>query len=261
MKRLAAEHGFDLYYALVAPQASYLDATDPDTPGYWDAFEYPKLLEMLETQPTFIHARFDGEVVGGDLDPSADLFDDGTRDANPYGTRHFNERGYELLARQIADRLTADNLLPRVRGSLPLRLTFGDGSARQWMRSGWYQDESAGGETHVWSEGMVSVVEVPLPSDRDVRMELDGRPFLFPSNFPQTVTILLNGTVIDELSLGSERRTYSVLLPVSVLREPANTLELRYAHVTRPRDVVAGSEDNRSLAVVWYSMTFEEAAP
>ena len=67
------------------------------------AAEYPRLLELLERQPNFIHVKFDKPTVDQARNAGAGIFSDGERDPNPFGMRHFNAAGYALMAKTIAD--------------------------------------------------------------------------------------------------------------------------------------------------------------
>ena len=145
---------------------------------------------------------------------------------------------------------------------LPFRLAFGTGSAWTWMRSGWHQDESWNGETARWSKGRRSVIALPsLPPDRDLRVDLDCQPFVFPGCGAQRIAVAVNDVVVDDVLLSPDRSIYSVVLPASRLRPAGNNrLELRYAYARQPRKVVPDSSDTRLLAVAWYSITFAELA-
>jgi hypothetical protein len=143
---------------------------------------------------------------------------------------------------------------PGVQPDLAIRVNFGQAIARRWMRSGWYQDETSGSETYTWSEGQQSVLELPLPVGTDVRMIFDCKPYRFQNGPRQYVSVVLNGTVLQQLSLDPERRRYDLVLPKSLVRPATNTLEFRYAYAQRPKDVEAGSEDTRALGVAWYAI-------
>ncbi len=86
MNELARQHGFEVYYVLIAPQSVYRDEIETGMPGYWQAIEYPKLLAILEKEPNFIQAKFESASLGENLDPGTDLFLDGTHDPAPLGT-------------------------------------------------------------------------------------------------------------------------------------------------------------------------------
>ena len=216
--------------------------------------EFPQLLAVLDKQPNFIQTKFGSASLGENLNPGSDLFVDGTRDPALLGSRHFNESGYALFAQRIADRLLSDKRFVSSSVSLPLRLNFGDSVTRRWMRSGWYQDES----THVWSEGLQSVLKILLPTSRDIKMDFECHPFQYPDNPQQRVSIVLNGTVIEEIPLRSNQHQYSVILPKKALLASLNTVELRYAYARQPQKVLPDSKDNRLLAVAWYSIDFVE---
>ena len=143
---------------------------------------------------------------------------------------------------------------------LPLHLTFADGPQGRWARSGWYQDEQTGAETLRWSEGQRSVIEVPLPRGKDIQMELNCQPFVYPGSEPQRVSVMFNGTRIDELVLAPDRQTYRVVLPARLITEALNTIELQYAYAQQPRKVLTNNSDKRVLAMACYSIDFAALA-
>jgi lysophospholipase L1-like esterase len=102
IRRLAQEHGFTPFFVLVAPQSVYLPQ-----PGDWEAEEYRRLRDILEADPAFLAIEFTQEDLAEELRGESVgyvLFADETRDPGKLGSRHLNERGYELMARKIADR-------------------------------------------------------------------------------------------------------------------------------------------------------------
>jgi hypothetical protein len=254
MNELAQQHGFRLYLTLVAPQATY-EKVDANTPAYQEAQEYPKLLELLESQPNFIHVKFDRATIDEARNRGGGIFSDGERDPNPFGMRHFNAAGYGLMAKLIADGV-GRRQLPLQSVAPVSHLTFGAGPARKWMRSGWYLDEAVGSETYVWSEGEKSVLEIPLQTGKDLRMTFECQPLRFPGNPEQAVTIVLNGKVIGTVPLRADPSSYSVILPKAAILEPMNNLEFRYAYARRLVDVQPGSSDTRVLGVAWHSIDF-----
>ena len=259
MNELAAQHHFRVYYTLVAPEAVYRSDIAPGSSGASDAAEYDRLLSIVDREPTFVRARFWSPTVE-DSQLGAKLFADETRDPSPYGTRHLNEAGYRMMADVIANRVLTDNGLLASLATVhagppvPLDLRLGDGTARRFLRRGWQQPESEGG--HLWSSGLQSVLDVPLPKGGDVRMDFECRPFVYPGSATQTLSIRLNGQAIQQLTLDPDRSKYSVTLPATAFREWPDALEINYAYAKRPMDVIAGSTDTRSLAVVWYSIEF-----
>jgi hypothetical protein len=259
MNQLAAQHGFTAYYTLVAPEAVYRADVPTGSIGAVEAVEFDRLLAIVDRQPTFIRGRFWSPTLE-DSQLAATLFDNGTRDPSPYGTRHLNEAGYRLLADGIANRLLKDNgLRPSQTTSEtgpvgPIELHLGDGSARRYLRRGWQLSESEGG--HIWSQGLQSVLDVPLPKGVDVRMDFECRPLVYPGSPQQTISVVLNGKPIQQLTLEADKAKYSVTLPAAVFGDWPDTIELNYGYAQRPMDVISGSTDQRSLAVVWYSIDF-----
>src|SRR5262249_60576993 len=119
---------------------------------------------------------------------------------------------------------------------LPFRLTFGAGSAWTWTRSGWYQDESWGAETARWSRGRRSVLSLPLPAGRDIRLDLDCQPFVFTGSGTQRIAVVVDDVVVEELALLPNRSSYSVVLPAARLPPGGATRPgLSYAAARPPR--------------------------
>jgi len=145
--------------------------------------------------------------------------------------------------------------------TLPLRLDFGDNSARQWMREGWQADEVSSGRTFTWSNGPRSVLTIPLPRAANARMDFEALPFTFQGSPPQHVTIVLNGVVVKDVPLQPGLQRYSVNLPGAALRQSLDTLEFHYAYARAPRDVIRNSVDERELAVAWYLISFAPLEP
>jgi hypothetical protein len=184
--------------------------------------------------------------------------DDGCRHLYHLRNLHFNSRGNEVAGRALAR--FADSLLSTTSApvSLPLHLAFGSSPTRRWMQSGW---QDAGARSHVWSDSLRSVLTVPLPKRGDIQMGFEASPFVFPNSPQQRVSIVLNGTVIEEVPLRPGVHRYSVILPDEALLDSQDTLEFRYAYARAPWDVLPNSPDVRVLAVAWSSIDFEELDP
>lgn len=199
--------------------------------------------------------------------------EDGRRHLYHLQDAPFNARGNEVAGRALA-RFVDSLLGPQGRGashttaqpppapvSLPLHVDVGDSTARQWMRSGWDEDEEAAGASYTWSDRMRSVLTVPLPTGTDIRMDFEVLPFLFRRSPRQRVLIVLNGTVIEEVWLRRGLKRYSVILPAEALVDATDILEFRYAYARAPSDVVSGAQDIRTLAAAWYSIDFVAQHP
>ncbi|MEO6223279.1 MAG: hypothetical protein ABIP90_08505 [Vicinamibacterales bacterium] len=261
MNQLAAQNGFRVYYTLVAPESDYKNDVPPGSAGAAEFMEYQKLLAIVEKEPTFINGRF-GTANLEEMNSGTDLFADGTRDPSPYGSRHLNEAGYRFLAHRIANRVLRDNGLSPIPAEPlsvapgPIRVQIGDASARRFLRRGWQQDDPGANPPYVWSEGLQSVLDIPLPKGSDVRMDFECRPLSYPRSPPQTLSVALNGKMIQQLTLSPSRTKYSVILPMAAFRDWPDRIEMTYAYSQRPMDVIDGSTDSRALAVVWYSIEF-----
>jgi len=198
----------------------------------------------------------------------------------PYVGGHLSPAGHRRAAEALCRQLVESGIVapgtgsdgpqqdctvapPAVPGdvSLPLRVDIGDRTARRWMQTGWHGDETVGDRTFVWSDNARSVLAVPLPAGGDIRMEFEAHPFAYPDSPPQRVTLVLNGSVIEEIHLRSGLQKYSVMLPAGALSGSLDTIEFRYAYARMPREVLRKSPDTRLLAVAWYSIDFTAVAP
>ena len=116
MERLARLHGFKVVYVLIAPQALYLRERGPlPLDLEFLVTEYMQLRSVITSQARHVEAWFgDRELhaCGSQFTVPAwpALFSDDERDHNQLGDRHFNERGYYLLADIVATCLLNDAL-------------------------------------------------------------------------------------------------------------------------------------------------------
>jgi hypothetical protein len=141
-----------------------------------------------------------------------------------------------------------------VPSEVPRRLKFGLPATRAWMQGGWSVDERGGDETYVWSDGPVSQLALMLSSGDDLRMDFTCQPYIYPGHPVQTVTIMLNGTRVEKVTLKPGRHPYSVVLPKGAIRSSPNTLEFVYGYAERPQVVEKPSADTRQLGVAWHSI-------
>jgi arylsulfatase A-like enzyme len=123
-------------------------------------------------------------------------------------------------------------------------IDFGSPAARSSLRAGWYQNERGRhGRTIVWSRGQRSDLEIWLAAPRPLRATVRCAPLAPPDGRPQTVTVLLNGRRIGELSLRPQLSDYAFDLPVEAQAAGPNLLEFQYRRVMQSR--------HRQLAVSW----------
>lgn len=100
-ERLAAANAFEGWIVLIAPQSTYLAAHDPAWDGYWSAKDHRRLAALITGRRHAVVAAFGPEHA-------SDVFADEERDASAEGDRHFNEAGYDLLGRLVAEQLLRD---------------------------------------------------------------------------------------------------------------------------------------------------------
>jgi lysophospholipase L1-like esterase len=104
LDRLSATHGFRTYVALVVPETLYLAARDPERwRDHWTAIEHGKLATVVGSRrdhiAVWLGAAYADEVFAGD-----------GRDTTAIGDRHFNERGYAMMASIVGERMLRDGV-------------------------------------------------------------------------------------------------------------------------------------------------------
>jgi len=110
-ERLADVYGFKPYVLVAPPQSLYLAAREGGAwSTRWDTVDHERLTALLANRPERIDVSL-GDAAGDRF------FDDGRRDPNPRGERHFDERGYARLALIVARRLRHDGVLAALEGA------------------------------------------------------------------------------------------------------------------------------------------------
>ncbi|MCP4663562.1 MAG: sulfatase-like hydrolase/transferase [bacterium] len=145
-------------------------------------------------------------------------------------------------------------------------IDFASPEAPRYLVAGW-SGIGSGVETQekkprkfTWATGEESIVEFPLVQRRGIELVFTCRPFLFPEAPVQTVAIQLNGREVDRLRLAPGIGTYRVSLTADHLVLGSNRLRFVYGYSRRPREVLKGSADERSLAVAWYEIRLESGS-
>jgi hypothetical protein len=85
------------------------------------------------------------------------------------------------------------------------------------------------------------------PIDRVLEPRL--YPLTYRNSPRQTVTVYINGTFQDRLTLEPGWVRYRVKVPASVVRPGVNEITFKYGYAVEPAKVFPGSADTRWLAV------------
>jgi lysophospholipase L1-like esterase len=107
MERLAQQHGFEVHYALIAPQALYLRRGDAKRWQQYHGIRQYEILREILAERQFIDVLFSDALASG-LPPQFGVFASPERDRNSLGDRHFNETGYRRLAQLVLEALAAE---------------------------------------------------------------------------------------------------------------------------------------------------------
>lgn len=104
VKEMSKNIGFDLYLPLVAPQA--FSSKEVIKINGHEISDFIALKELLRKHPEFIDIEIlEGSSSGYNV--VNDFFASETQDSLPFGFRHFNERGYEKMAKIIFENITS----------------------------------------------------------------------------------------------------------------------------------------------------------
>ena len=119
------------------------------------------------------------------------------------------------------------------------------------LLSGWDDDERWGETTVQWSiDGESSMyLYLETPTDRVLEMRL--LPLTYESAPAQVVSVYVNGTLQDRLTLEPRWAQYQVRVPAGVLRTGLNRVTFTYGRAVEPAKVIPGSADSRKLAVAF----------
>ena len=128
------------------------------------------------------------------------------------------------------------------------RLDF-DGRDAFFYGAGWQTPERRpDGEGFRWIRGRHAELALPaLPAGGSLRLE--ANPLVYPGAPPQSLELRLDGEPIGELSPEPGWGMHTIALPEDLPAAGLHLLTLDLAHAVRPRDVIPGSTDKRSLGL------------
>jgi arylsulfatase A-like enzyme len=139
----------------------------------------------------------------------------------------------------------------------PGLVDLGTPGARALLRKGWWLDEGRAGQTFVWSDGPESELAFFLARSRDIPLTLRWVPYTEPRKPAQTVTLVLNGETVGQVTAAAGRNEARMVLPGNHLQAGENHLVLRYAW-TRAAWSGSGEISGRHRpAVAWDFFRFE----
>jgi len=166
--------------------------------------------------------------------------------------------GGELeLSHDLLRELAAAEVISEIRS-----IDFASPEAPRYLVAGWSGIDAPEKTPRkfIWATGEESILEFPLVRRRRLELVFACRPFRFPEAPVQTLAIRLNGHPVDTLRLAPGIGTYRVSLPADQLVLGNNRLRFAYGYSRRPREVLKGSADERSLAVAWYEIRLESGS-
>lgn len=119
-----------------------------------------------------------------------------------------------------------------------LQIDFGTDAAQLYQAEGWDRAETLGGEPANWATQHEARLLLPIRDIADYQITLHALPFVYRNAPTQTMELIVNDTLIQKFDLAIQWQDYSAVIPARVLHPGLNDLVLRFANVTRPRDVL-----------------------
>jgi hypothetical protein len=121
----------------------------------------------------------------------------------------------------------------------PLHLDLGHWTGDPYRGEGWSNNEEIFAATANWAAAGDATIFFPVRGDGDRRLAMQIAPFNAPELPPQVVTLSLNGSALSgHYSLRAGWQVIKAALPEGQLRQGLNRLELHFAHLAQPRQVL-----------------------
>jgi hypothetical protein len=128
-------------------------------------------------------------------------------------------------------------------------LNFDPESTAGALTSGWSgYEKTATGDTFVWCQGGEAKIKVTSLADGDRLLRIRAWAFVYPGAIPQTVTVFVNDTKVETLTMAGDPRVYTVAAPQLVWHRGTNDIRFVFAYAEAPKDRLPGSTDPRSLS-------------
>lgn len=127
-------------------------------------------------------------------------------------------------------------------------IDVGASGDERFLGDGWFLREQAPEYSFRWSADDESVIVVPLKESDDYRLEIQCAPFAYPDAPPQTLELMVNGTVLDTIAVEPGLKIYAREIPARYIRPNLNQFRFRYGYATSPA-ALGMSADSRRLGV------------
>ncbi|MCP4403624.1 MAG: sulfatase-like hydrolase/transferase [bacterium] len=126
--------------------------------------------------------------------------------------------------------------------------------AEKYLLFGWEAPEA----DYTWTNSLNStLVFYSYSVQKDLKLKIFCRTLPSAFHGKQVVGVTVNGKDVDSFVVKPNKlRNYTIALPAHALQSGPNFLEFRFAYQTTPAERVAGSKDDRALAVAFQKITF-----
>ncbi|HEY7291599.1 MAG TPA: hypothetical protein VH583_17315 [Vicinamibacterales bacterium] len=128
-------------------------------------------------------------------------------------------------------------------------IDVGTQTDRHWLYAG-FADNEDNGRTFAWVDGKAAEVLLPRRSRADAAVDIVCQPNLPTADAEQTMSVVLNGTVLGTVSLREGWQTVSLDAPARTWLIGLNDLTLSFSHAISPLEARL-SADPRKLSVAF----------
>ncbi len=136
-------------------------------------------------------------------------------------------------------------------------LDLGTAAARPHLIAGWSTDEEDADGTFAWSLGPRSSFSFFAAAATGVTLDFQCKPLVFEGAPDQTMRLTLGGEPLGSIRMQRELARYRLEIPAERIAGGSNRVDLDFGYHRRPRDVTAGAQDARDLAVRCYEIGLE----
>ncbi len=130
-------------------------------------------------------------------------------------------------------------------------------SDRRHLLSGWSAGEQDAAGDFAWGLGEAAALSFFAVAPAGVTLGLQCQPLVFEGGPDQIVSVAANGRALGEIRFGQPLERHEIEIPAAAVVPGWNRLDFRFATSHRPRDVIAGAEDQRELALRCYEIELE----
>ena len=141
-------------------------------------------------------------------------------------------------------------------------LNFDTESTAGALGAGWSGfEKTAQNDTFAWCQAKQGRLTFQSRGDGDRLIRFRCWAFAFPGAGAQSATLFVNDARLESVPIAGDPRVYTVMAPAAVFKKGPNEMRFEFAYAEAPKDRIAGSADDRTLAAAFDWLEILPAAP